>query len=658
MGMQSRQKILTRLRHAVPALSRVAWVAAVATLTVLACRDRLPLVRNNHDVGHADEAAYALQARGLVWHGSTRVPYVSTFFRKYDPAIWRHDDHWPSPLGWVMAPAFLWQGVDAAVGRAVCVGLGAVALPWATAALAAVASRRRWTAALAAGLVLADTLIFQESLRMLADILMTALLVGFAAAVIAGRRNSRWYWLAGACAAWATLTKGSQILLLGLLPVGAVLVGGWRTLKDRRLWGGVAVAIALLLPRWITMWNEYGNPLHSTQNHVSAFYGLPGDWDESFYAVYWDQTPPTLRDRFCDREAWARSARRNAEVYLRSALLGEESRRHDWDSLGAFGGWVRRALLDDGAPRSSRRWQPVPSRPWRTALHAVALVWGAAMLLLWPLAGALRWAVRRGRGGRASVRARRTIAVPPSVPQVAASGPTVAVDGGRTCGEPCHKGCTLGAGAFLALLVFEQAAFVVFLWSADQIRFTLVLTPFLAVLGLCALAAPLERVGSAVRWLVRGWRARRLGVLGTGAAVLSVAGAVAVMVAAVRWHRPLLDWQLGRTDVRAPEGPFHPKYHAVAASLAEAGIGADAVVMTRNPWELLFYAPDGMRGVGLPYAPPETVFQVARYYGVTHFLHDKERPGLQRYLRMHPDAFRPVVRAPFTVYAINWGALQ
>lgn len=599
---------------------RAAWAIAVGTMVVLAWRDRLPLVRNNHDVGHADEAAYALQARGLALHGSSRVPYVSVFFRRYDPPIWRHDDHWPPLLGWVMAPFFRWQGIDAAVGRSVCVGIGALLLPLAAAALAALACRRGWAAWLAAAAVLADTLVFQESTRMLSDALMTALLLGFAAAVVAGCRRTRWFWLAGACAAGATLAKGSQILLLGLLPAGAVLVGGWRVLRERRLWGGVAIGVALLVPWWITVAREYGSPLHSTQNHVSAYYGLGGGWDESFYRVHWDQPPPTLRDRFADLSVWKAASRRNAEVFLRSALLGEEATSADWAALGAFGRWVRRTLLcDEPVWQAEGRATRALARPWRTVWHVVALVWGFGALALWPVIRVIR---RVGAG----------------------------------------------TGAFLGLVVLQQALFVILLWSADQIRFTLVLTPLLAVLGLHAVVASCEAVAWGLRSVAKRIGQRFGGVsslrkvathwLWLGRTGLSVAAAGVAVVVAVRGHRPLFDWQLGRTDVRAPETPYYPRYHAVAQSLAEAGVGTNAVVMTRNPWELLFYAPDGMRGVGLPYAAPEELLAVARHYGVTHFVYDCERPGLRRFVRNRSEAFRPVAWQPFTVYAIDWNALQ
>lgn len=623
-------------------LSRLVWTVVVVTMSVLALRDRLPLVRHNHDVGHADEAAYALQARGLALHGSSKVPYVSVFFRKYVPSIWRHDDHWPPLLGWVLAPFFRWKGVDAAVGRAVCVGLGALALPLAVAWLGAASTRRGWVAVATAALMLADTLVFQESLRILSDVLMASCVAGFAAAVLAGSRNPRWFWVAGACAAGATLAKGSQVMLLGLLPVGAVLVGGWRALRDRKVWGGVAVGLALLLPWWATMFREYGHPFHSTQNAVSSFYGIAGGWDESFYRVHWDETPPGLADRFRDLPRWKTAARRNAEVFLRSALLGEEARRNEWDALGRFGNWVRRTLLDEPHRKLYfGRAAPALRRPWRTAFHGWALLWGAGVLAWWlfrPLALGTGLTFRRRRGPV------------PRNRQPAREGPSLIV----------------GGGAFLALLVLAQAGFVIALWSAEQIRFTLGLMPFLAVLGCGGVAALLRPLEAAGRWLgdklqeriarpgnTVAWRRVSIHGLQAAPSACSVALAVALCAGAVRWHRPLLDWQRATTGVAVHEAPFYPTYHAVAASLERAGVGADAVVMTRNPWELLFYAPVGMRAVGLPYAVPDELEEVARHYGATHFVYDKDRPGLRHAIGRHRMFARQVAFGPFPVYALS-----
>ncbi len=611
----------------------LAWTVAILLMLGLAVRDRLPLVRHNHDVGHADEPAYALQARGLALQGSSKVPYVTGFFRRYDPGIWRHDDHWPPLLGWILAPFFKLFGVDAAVGRAVCVGIGAVALPGFVAILAGLACRRAWPAAAAAVLVLADTLLFRESLRILSDGLLTALLAGFVAALLAARlHHTRWFLAAGACAALATLSKGSQLVLLPWIPLGAVLLGGFRALKSRHPWYGVGIGLLLLLPWWITVWRAYDHPLHSTQNHVSAFYGIATDWDAGFYRIHWDESPPGLRDRFQDPAAWWRATRGNTEVFLRAAVLGDGAEPGDWAALGAPGRNIHQALT--GGPVSTPvhpRRPPLP-RPWKTVVQGLALVWGLFCLVAWPLERLV--ALRRTR------RARR---------DPACSDSAEAVDN-----APVFP---IAVGACLMLMTLTQTLFVILLWSAEQIRFTLVLLPLLTVLGLQAIALvacgavsvairclrpirPLERIVGSPRLRI----ARGLG---------SILLAASTMWAVTRVHSDLLEWQLAETRVRVHETPFFPVYHTLAQALAEAGVDETAIVMSRRPWQLLFYAPVGMRGVGLPHAAPEHILRVARYYGVTHVVFDQRRPGWSRFIRTHRRTFRPVIRRPYPVYELR-----
>mgnify|MGYP001293422332 CR=1 FL=1 len=92
----------------------------------------------------------------------------------------------------------------------------------------------------------------------------------------------------------------------------------------------------------------------------------------------------------------------------------------------------------------------------------------------------------------------------------------------------------------------------------------------------------------------------------------------------------------------------------MALGLQKAGIDGNAVIMTRNPWELLFYMPGTIRGVGLPYATPEVIFAVAKYYGVTHFINDCRRPGLDTFLKKgHPGLSRISVEGPFPVYKFD-----
>jgi hypothetical protein len=63
-------------------LAQLLLFATVLYMGWLAFSMRLPLVQHNHDIGHADSAAYSLQARGLALNGSLKAPYISLFFHR------------------------------------------------------------------------------------------------------------------------------------------------------------------------------------------------------------------------------------------------------------------------------------------------------------------------------------------------------------------------------------------------------------------------------------------------------------------------------------------------------------------------------------------------------------------------------------------------
>ena len=86
----------------------------------------------------------------------------------------------------------------------------------------------------------------------------------------------------------------------------------------------------------------------------------------------------------------------------------------------------------------------------------------------------------------------------------------------------------------------------------------------------------------------------------------------------------------------------------------------NAIIMSRYPWQLRFHAPDTIKSVGLPFAPPEQILGIGWYYGITHFLYDRQRPGMDRFFdpkNPHP-AFEPVEDAPGRLFRILWDKLE
>jgi len=211
-----------------------------------------------------------------------------------------------------------------------------------------------------------------------------------------------------------------------------------------------------------------------------------------------------------------------------------------------------------------------------------------------------------------------------------------------------------GIAAFLGLLALSESLFFCLLWSGEQLRFTIFLVPLLSVL---ALLLPLTLWSLVAERIFE--RFDRLAEYGRlGGQVITVLVALAAMASAWRWHGNLSAWQGTRAGLKGYDQPFYPNYYRVAQAMREVGVGADAIVMCRNPWELLFYTPEGTRGVGLPNDKAEEIFKIARYYGVTHFLVDRGRPGLEPFLRRNKDAASLLMTRPYRLYEIDWEKMQ
>jgi len=593
---------------------------------------RLGLAAHQHNVGHADKAAYAHRARSLVEGRGGRVPYITNFYRRHDPGIWRHDDHWPPFPAWILVPAFRLRGVDAAHARASMLAVGAVALPLAAAWLAIAATGQTCTGLAAAVLMLLPTAIMKESFEILGDVPLAAVTAAFGAAVLSSRRHPAWLLAAGLLAGCAALTKGSHVLLAPLLVAFAVLIHGPRILAHRHLLGGLLLFLILMTPGWRRNAHEFGTPLHSSQNHVAAFFGVAtgswGNWDRNFYAVHWDRHLPTLRDRYTDRALYRRSLRRNTEPYLRVALAGPDATRGDWDALGPAPAALRDWLVKDEPIRlaaDARPWVN-PPRDWPVPHFTLP---GAAGLLVGALALALLGpAVVRVTLRRGLARWRR-----------------------RPCGARLPP--RFVNAVILATLVGVQAGFVIATWNTLH-RFTFTILPPLYALGLLVPAMLLDAAGAPFHALAA--RRPRLQAAGCHLRWITT-GLVCVLATALWVPGSAARAEQQRLEARIPirDRPHYPGAYHVARWI-EVNLPDDAVIMTRYPWQITFYCPPGVRAVGLPHATPDILFAVARYYNVTHLIHDRDRPGLRAFIDSGHPALTHVTDQPHPVYAIDYTA--
>lgn len=606
---------------------RDGWIAVFALVLIGACVSayKLSLVQSTRHVGHADEAAYVHMARSLAQGRGLEVDYVSWFFRPYTPDITRREDHWPPFVSLCAAP-FVWAiGDEPWVYRLAPILIGTILLPLAAAGLAMAYSRRGYVAFVAGLLMLANISLFNGSVTMLTDVPLAMLVAAHLAALIGSARRPWLHVLAGLFAAMAYYAKGSQLVLLALYPVTATIVGGFGQWRRRWLWCGLAAGGLAIAPMLIGNYRAYGHPLHSTQNYVSGYMGLVG-WEEGTYPAYWGRDLPKTSDRWNKFGArYWRLVMHNREALTRYALLGPGTREKDWRALGTAG--IRLHLwLSARTPKKSQATEGecAPLEEWcdpRTALCGITATCFAALVLVGGLlALPVRGGLRLWHLWRQNTKARLSFPAEPVWPPL--WRPTLA----------------------LLLVCAVEWCFVVYLWEA-QARFAFVFLPVTAVVAATAISRLLELP---LRFVCPRWLQRWQWILGLALATVAVGLFFSRRERLTQYHR-------ANTDLaRYPyvDQPFYPTLgNWIRDHLPTA------VVMTRNPWELLYHCSPTNKAVNVPLADAPTVFSIARYYRATHFVADGNRPSLVPYVRGELPGLKPVSGAPGPLFELEYDRL-
>lgn len=608
------------------------WETAIIVLTIVVLGGmvsayKFSLIRNTTFIGHADNAAYANMAKSLAAGRGHEVNYISWFFIPYAREITRREDHWPPFLSWLMAP-FVWKyGPHAWACRIAPILVGSVGLPLAAAALGYAFSRRAWVGLASGLMMMCNKALFDASLVTLSDVSYAMLVTAFCAAVIAATRRPWWHLAAGILAGLAYYAKGSGLVFVALYPVLAGFSCGWRVYRDTRAWAGFCAAVIAVAPWLGSNWDLYGNPLHSTQNYASGYIGILS-WEEGTYRPYWGRDLPKTSDRWTKHaENYPGRVAAYREAAVRSALLGTGVKSREWSKFGREGvllrGWlsgkaVREKDLEKAAWTAPREWtNPVGTL---SGMAATVLVAGVALLSVLALPFLLvKFVLRlRKRGGdaEAGISTMRRLLEKVRVPALA--GPTLV----------------------LLIVLLTTGWFIVHLWEAQE-RFFYPFAPLVAVMG-CTVAAvaldlPLLRVGG---WWLRGWRILL---------VTALAG-VALYSGLVRGG----EWKARyEALINRAKYPYADKTETPGMGEFVRENLPTATVMTRFPWQLQFYLGESNRTVNIPLAPPETIFAIARYYGVTHYINDCRRPGMELYVSQSHPGLVPVTNAPGPLFEMK-----
>ncbi len=585
-------------------------------------------------------------ANSLVHGRGLDVNYVSFFFIPYGREITRREDHWPPFLSFTIAPFLAIFGNEPRTARIAPILIGSFGLPLMAAWLGIRYSRRTYVGLLAGLCMLANSAMFQDSMRTMSDVATAMLVTGFCAALLATRDRPRAHVACGLFAAAAFYSKGSLLLLLALYPALVVVIGGSRAIRSRWFHAGLAAAILCVSPWLISNYRLFGNPFHSTQNYVSSFFGVEA-LDPSLYKPYWGRDLPKIGDRWKgDPAKLKRRLAMNREQMVRWSVLGPGTSEKAWTEMGPAGVAGYYFLIgapDRGGglkpnPKPITRWEePVTSFCGITAiLFSVFLVLGGIVSIV----SRLRPGHRRSRDGDERIDAPVGFALPPTLPP--RSAPPLAQDARRESGGPL-----LRPTMALLLVMLTHGVFLVFLWKAIP-RFSYPFLPLLAVIGITG-------AGRLIEWPLRSlrprWDPRRDGWVTTALAI----AVLAVLVVDGKGLKSLTAARK-RTDSAVIERPtFREPYAEIGRWI---GLNLpDAVIMARNPWELLYYAGPRNKAVAMPFSSPEDLFSIARYYRVTHYLSDAERPGMEAFLGGNHPGMQRVVGAPGRLFKLDYAWL-
>jgi 4-amino-4-deoxy-L-arabinose transferase-like glycosyltransferase len=609
-------------RLAVATRGDVGLLVMIGTLLVVggfATAYKLSLVRGNDDIGHADEAAYVEVADSLIHGRGFDVNYVSFFFKPYGREITHREDHWPPLLSLTIAPFLGLFGNTPFTARVAPILIGSFGLPLVTAWLGWVFSRRSYVGLLTGLCMMGNRAMFNDSMRTMADVATAAVVTGFLASVLASRERPRAHLAGGLFVAAGFYVKGSLLMLVGLYPLLALIVSGRHVLRSRWLHAGFAGAVVLISPWLVSNLHCYGNPLYSTQTYVSGALGVQA-LDAAFLKPYWGKDLPRVSDRWeKDPVKYRQYARANRGQITLYSIMGPSTNLQAWSDIGPIGADLERLL--SGTPRLPGRSDPKPKPIWKwqepmTSLCGIAAVLFILLLIASAIAAAF------------ATRARRAL---------------IAVFWDRCIGGPAFLRPTLAI--LLFLLVYW--GFMAYLWRVMP-RFSYPLLPSLAVIGCTGasrlIEAPLDLLSP--KW------ARRFPTIAAAGIAASILFALVAYGGALRSHWTPRD-RLVYEDFRRQKAEV--SYSAVGRWI-EANLPG-AVVMSRNPWELLYYCGPSNKTVNIPYADPGDIFSVARYYRVTHYLDDQQRAGMESFLTGEHPGMVPVPGAPGRLFALDYARL-
>jgi hypothetical protein len=189
---------------------------------------------------------------------------------------------------------------------------------------------------------------------------------------------------------------------------------------------------------------------------------------------------------------------------------------------------------------------------------------------------------------------------------------------------------------------------------------------------------PLLGAWFGVRWGLKKWKQKkwlkRMNLVESFASYVPIGMTIIVALAVLLMQGRVLAWETKlladhEEGSRPPHADANNRYIDTGRWISKEL--PNAIIMCRNPWELLFYMGPSNKSVGLPcpcvrgddgrWTKEDTsdeaaakIFAIARYYHVTHMLADTIRPAMAPYFHGRKPGLKKVDGGPRDLYEIDW----
>jgi hypothetical protein len=280
------------------------WLAALCLLCLVVAALTTVVARHRDCLDNPDEAAYAEQARAILGGRPLEAGFVRHFHVRYPQGVVHPEDFYPPGNGALLALAWTLVGPPDTEtlldwpSTVPSLLLACLVLPLLAFALTRRVGGSAAFAFVAGAVVLFDPQVRAHAYQGLADLPLCASALGATVAALgAGTRASV---AAGALLGLGFWCKPAALLLVpavAVVPLSTRRRGARRQTIDAL---ALAAAFALVASPWLVRNAlEFGDPLYSGNQHLTAAANDPSFRYEDIRKVYWaapETAPPTLAD--------------------------------------------------------------------------------------------------------------------------------------------------------------------------------------------------------------------------------------------------------------------------------------------------------------------------------------------------------------------------